>query len=289
MGLNSLSAQDFVKIADIHHSIGYNSKYPGGINAPSVLHESLLDLTIPLLQKEKYTIITGTQTETMKGVFTNGGANEILTSIMLKVGVNWQYKSNRKWLFVALPKTSGTTLNFEKNSLQIGGLALHTWAKSDHLKYKAGLLYMNEFFGPFFVPILGFYWKPTERISINTSLPISGSLRFAINKKWESGITFQAYVRSFLRNYSNQQDQYLMKISNEPFIYGQYNFTDKLVLQLKAGYSIGRKLELYDVGDKADGGLMFFRFNDNRTVLNANPNDGPIVQLKLVFRYPTGE
>src|SRR5690606_13764505 len=96
------------------------------------------------------------------------------------------------------------------------------------------------------------------------------------------GSNFNAGVRSYNLSENNA---YVVKKTNEIFGYLQFNINKSILIQTKAGYTIGRSYRTYNTNDKTDVGISAFRFGDNRTVLNPDFNDGAIFRVRLLYRF----
>ena len=154
------------------------------------------------------------------------------------------------------------------------------------------MYYNGELFGPFFVPLFGFYHlSADERFEMNVRLPLAVDMNYQLKPWLKTGLEFSAFVRSYHLNepYQGNEQNYLVKASNELFAYLHLNLSSNIILKTKAGYSIGRNFRVYDIEDRVTWGLSAFRFNDERRQLNADFNDGFVFRAELIYRFRLGD
>lgn len=280
--------QDYIDLVKVHYANTPVNQFDSATKDTRI-QEYGLDATLPIKLKNGNAIITGLYFEQISTNVSPDNSN--LTNVFTinpKLGMNINH--NDKWTgsYILLPKISSDLKGFSNKDFQLGAVVLMKYHKTEYTKYKFGMYYNNELFGPFFVPILGFYHlSSNKKWEINASLPISADVNLAWNKKWRTGINFFAFVRSFSLNqpYQGNPNNYLVKSTNEIFTYMQYHATKNLIIQGKIGYSIGRNYRIYDTQDQITWGLSAAKFGDNRKQLNTDFADGMIFRLKFIYRY----
>lgn len=168
------------------------------------------------------------------------------SSVTLPVGMQVQLK-NPKWKFTGLiiPKISGADLGAAfSNVFQIGAYSLFTVTESEKFRYKFGLYYNTEFFGNFFVPLVGVDWKVTDRFSLFGTLPQSFKASYAIvPSRVNAGLAFRSMTRSFRGEDNNTFVRY-----NELQFKAFFDFyvTPKNVVFVEGGYFLGKTPLLYN-------------------------------------------
>ncbi|MGB0404467.1 MAG: DUF6268 family outer membrane beta-barrel protein [Salibacteraceae bacterium] len=284
----SCFSQDYV---DLFKFTYLNSPFnkADSVPGPSRVQEFYLDVTLPIKLSERTAVITGLTIEQMSVSSNPAGFNvKAVYSTGLKLGINKKF--GKKWdgTFMFLPKIAADFNRVEDNALQLGGLALFKYHKSDNLKYRVGLYYNTELFGPFFVPLLGFYYQSkNKKLEINATLPVWIDANYKFNNKLAAGVNFSAFVRSYYLSdiATNGTGQYLVKASNELYGYLQYTVNESFLFQAKVGYSIGRRFSAYDEKDRVTWGFSAFRFGDNRTETSSGIEDGVIFQGRFIYRF----
>jgi len=260
------------------------------VDEPARVQEFYVDLTLPIKLGEKTAVITGATIEQLSVNTSPAGFNvSSVFSTTLKLGIN--RKHGKKWdgTYMFLPKIASDFNHAPKNQIQLGGLALYKYHKKPNLKYRVGLYYNTELFGPFFVPLLGVYYlSKNKKFELNLTLPVWADINYRFTEWFSAGLNFSAFVRSYNispSSTSSGKEMYMVKASNE--IYGYLQFTAKksLIFQAKAGWSIGRRFSAYDIDEKIGWGFSAFRFNDDRTQENRDISDGFIIQGRFIYRF----
>lgn len=281
-------SQDYVDLGKFHYANTPVNQFDSATKDTRI-REYGLDATLPIKLKSGNAVVTGIYFEQISTNVSPDNSN--LTNVFTinpKLGMSINH--NDKWTgtYMLLPKLSSDMKGFSSKDFQLGAVVLMKYHKSENTKYKFGMYYNSELFGPFFVPILGLYHQSTnKKWEINASLPISADVNRAWNEKWRTGMNFFAFVRSFHLHepYQGNPNNYLVKTTNEVFAYMQYHATKSLIIQGKVGYSIGRNYRIYDVQDQITWGLSAAKFGDDRKQLNTDFADGMIFRLKLIYRY----
>ena len=282
-------SQDYVDLLKLTYLNSPFNKYDT-VNELARVQEFYLDATLPIKLNERTAIITGFTAEQLS-VKTNPTGFNINTvfSTTLKLGVN--QKHGKKWdgTYMFLPKISSDFNNVQGNQLQLGGLALFKYSKKQNLKYRVGMYYNTEAFGPFFVPLLGFYYKSkNKKFEANVTLPVWVDLNYKFTPWFATGVNFSAFVRSYYLGPSSNtanKEMYLVKASNEIYGYLQFTLKESFIFQTKGGYSIGRRFSAYDWGDEVQWGFSAFRFGDKRNETDSKIQDGFIFQARFIYRF----
>jgi hypothetical protein len=286
----SLNAQDYVDIAKVFYANTPVNQNDTGTYAGSRVEEYGIDLLVPLELKNNNALLFGLFAESINATVTPDESN--LTSVystMLKAGVKLNHSEKWSGTYLLLPKFSTDfkgTLN--SDDFQLGAIGLLSYQQRSNFKWKFGIYYNSEMFGPFFVPIVGFYYlSQNQKFEANITLPLAADANYEFNKTFRAGMNFSTFVRSYNLNepYQGNPNNYLVKASNEVFSYLQIHVTPSAILQFKVGYSIGRNYRIYDIQDRATWGLSAFKFGDNREQLNSDFSDGLIFRTRFIYRF----
>lgn len=284
----SVFSQQYIDLGKFHYANTPVNQFDSATQGTRI-QEYGLDLTVPIVLDSAKTFITGLYAESVSTQ--TAPANSNLTSVystMLKVGMNFKYGDKWEGTYIFLPKISSDFKKIGASDFQYGAYALFKYKKHDHLNYKFGIYYNSELFGPFFVPILGFYYlNKNEKFEMNFNLPIAADMNYKLKNWVRIGMNFSAFVRSYHLNepYNNNPDNYLTKTTNEIFGYLQFHLTKSVVFQTKVGYSIGRNYRIYDIEDRITWGMSAFKFGDDREKLSTDFSDGMILRARLIYRY----
>ena len=288
LGFNHLYGQNYVDIAKMHYANTPVNQFDSATNGTRV-QEYGLDFTYPIKLKNGNALLTGfyaenisTQTSPINSNLTSVG------TVLLKAGINIKHTDKLSATYLLLPKLSSDFKDIGAKDFQLGALALLKYKKNNNFLYQGGLYYNGELFGPFFVPILGFYYRsPNKKFETNVKLPIGVDINYSMTKLIRAGLNFSAFVRSFHLNepYHGNPDNYLTKTTNEIYGYVQFDLPKGIIFQTMVGYSIARNYRVYDIEDRVTWGFSAFRFGDERKQLNTDFSDGMILKAKLIYRF----
>lgn len=172
------------------------------------------------------------------------------SSITLPVGMQVQLKNPKvKFTGLIIPKIAGADLGAPMSDIfQLGAYSLFTVTESDKFRYKLGLYYNSEFFGNFFVPLVGIDWKVSERFMVFGTLPQSMKASYSLfPNRVNAGLAFRSMTRSFKAEDAVNYVRY-----NELQLKAFFDFyiTRKNVVFLEGGYFMGKTPLLYNSTDK---------------------------------------
>ena len=274
--------QDYVDLARFHYSNTPQNNFDS-IGGNTNVEDFGLDVTLPIQLNDSNAILTGFNLDQVTTQLHPLDNYRTVSTVNLKFGFNRKHSSKWSGTYMLLPKISSDFKSLGNKDFQFGALALMKYHKKENLKYNVGLYYNGELFGPFVVPLLGLYYKSENgKFEANLTLPIWADVNYKLNNFMKVGANFAAFVRSY---HLSKEKAYVVKKSNDIFGYLQFNLTKSVLLQTKAGYTIGRSYKVYNDGDQADFGFSAFRFGDERTVLNPTFKDGLVFKIRLIYRF----
>jgi len=151
---------------------------------------------------------------------------------------------------------------------QYGGALLATWKENQFVSLKLGMYYNKEFFGNFFIPLLGIDWKIDQKNNLFGVLPGSMIFEHKVTEKFYYGSAFRALTNSYrLQNFDPcfggdcTEKKYLRIDDNQLGIFGDFYLAKRMVLNGEAGYTILRR---YRYGVKGKNGHIQTDYkNDN--------------------------
>lgn len=240
VGVAHLRAQYFIDIFSFNRQ-SYN--VPGG----ALTSDLFVNAFIPKVLKNGNTFFIRAHYEKLS--MEKNSLSADYSSVTLPVGMQVQLKNPKvKFTGLVIPKIAGADLSGDfNNNFQIGVYSLFTVTKSDKFRYKFGLYYNREFFGNFFVPLVGVDWKVSDRVSIYGTLPNSMKFSYALApSKINAGLAFRSMTRSFRGEDVNTFVRY-----NELQLKSFFDFyvTSKNVVFVEAGYFMGKTPLLYNNND----------------------------------------
>ncbi|MFM7078572.1 MAG: hypothetical protein ACKOYC_02150 [Bacteroidota bacterium] len=151
------------------------------------------------------------------------------------------------------------------NTWQIGGMLIGGKRLSSTFFLRAGAYVKQEFFGFYFLPLVGCDWKISERWRLFGLMPSNMRLQHQLNEKLNVGMSF----RSFSTSFRKPSGGYVKVFDNHVFAYGDLKVASKVVLVLEAGYSGMRRVSDWEPG------LEF-----------VTDSPGPLFKLGLFYRVP---
>jgi hypothetical protein len=275
------SAQNYVDIINVSWDEGFQNDY--GINGESGRFSELAaDLTVPIVLSEKYVILTGLTYELVNLDFSDQTADLNVHGLGLKVGMSIKHSERWSGTYLSIPKISSDEISFSNDNLQVGWIALLKRILSSDRNYKLGFYSNSEIFGPFLVPLLGYYTK-SDHYEINILAPLSAQLEYIFSDRFKSGIHFKGIIKSYELN---QLNGYLTKANNEVSIATTLNI-GKLVWLTNVGTTIGRNLRIYPDGSQLDFALSALKFGDDRVQSNDDLENGFFIKSGLMLRFST--
>jgi len=251
-----------------------NTTYKDSANLKNRTNNYFLNITLPIKIDSQNTVIVRFYGENLysQTQVDTSYLSYNLTSALLPIGLQHETKS-KKWKYVALimPKISGH-LREERTSqdFQLGGYGLATYTKSDKFKIKFGLFYNREFFGNFFVPLLGVDWRVTDRFQMYGVMPTSYRAEYAIVKqKLYAGLAFKSYTRSYHINLHNgKTDSTNVYVRNNELqlkAFVDFYIAKRFVLFGEFGRTLNYSPKMYWSGSKdlVTGFNLYSPINDN--------------------------
>ena len=277
-------AQNYVDLVKFEYATTSNNSFEDE-EATTSLFEMNGNLTVPIVLNKKTTILSGFAYEQTTASFNPGRDKESLIGITLKLGMNLNHNSKWSGTYMFLPKISSDMKKLGSKDYQLGGVVLMKYAKSDHFNYKFGVYSNAELFGPFLVPIFGFYYlSPTEKFEANVLLPLSVDLNYSISNSIRFGLNFKGQVRTYNLNtpVRKESSRYLTRSTNELYSYIQHSIKNGIQLQVGVGRSIGRSYRMYN--EKVSLGTPLVYFGDNRNQLNTDFSDSWLFKATIFYR-----
>jgi len=236
----NIQAQYFVDIFSFNRQ-AYN--IPSGAQTSDLF----VNAFIPKVLKNGNTIFVRAHYEKLS--MQRGSLSADYSSITLPIGMQVQLKNPKvKFTGLIIPKIAGADIGSPLSDVfQLGVYSLFTVTQSDKFRYKFGLYYNREFFGNFFIPLVGIDWKVSDRFTIYGTLPNSMKFSYAVApSRVNAGIAFRSMTRSFRGEEVNTFVRY-----NELQLKAFFDFyiTKKNVVFVEGGYFLGKTPLLYNNAD----------------------------------------
>jgi hypothetical protein len=234
------SAQYFIDIFSFNRQ-AYN--IPSGAQTSDLF----INAFIPKVLKNGNTIFVRAHYEKLE--MKNDSFSAAFSSMTLPIGMQVQLKNPKvKFTGLVIPKIAGADLGSSFSDVfQLGAYSLFTVTQSDKFRYKFGLYYNREFFGNFFVPLVGIDWNVSDRLTIYGTLPNSMKFSYAVApSRVFTGIAFRSLTRSFRGEDVNTFVRY-NELQLKTFV--DFYITKKNVVFVEGGYFLGKTPLLYKNND----------------------------------------
>lgn len=273
--------QDYVDLARMDYNWAQPRPYHDSSLGENQPVEFTADIITPKVLNERFTLLSGLTYENLHLQIQPYEFNSSLHNFMLKAGLKVNHSQHLSANYLLLPRISSALNSLTNDDLQFGALALWKYQPKS-IAYKWGLFYNSEFFGPFIVPIFGFYLKQNQW-EWNFALPISADVNYELKTNQKLGLKFTGSNKSYHLN--REPNQYLVKINNEIGPYYQLAL-GKLNLQIQAGTSFLRSYRTYTYDDRVKYAISLIRPGDDRTQLNQDFKNGFFIKSSLIYRLP---
>jgi len=260
-----LSAQPYLDLASayFYYSPG------GGVDenkAPKTFNHLRTQLNIPVVfKKDSSSILFNPIYEQRYVNFNDSGNLKHLNGLICWISYTKKFNDDWSLMLAGIPRWNGEPAVQFKNGFQLGGALLLTRVINPVLKLKAGLYYNKEFFGNFFMPVIGIEWKINAKSNLFGNLPSSLVYENRINDKFSWGGVFRTFPNSYRivpSAYAPQNDYY--RISDIQLgIYSDIYLAKKIVFSMEGGYAVSRKIK---TGGEAIGG------KDTETIVSDKGN-----------------
>ncbi|MAJ50100.1 MAG: hypothetical protein CMB82_00580 [Flammeovirgaceae bacterium] len=149
---------------------------------------------------------------------------------------------------ILIQKISSDFQDFSKKDYQIGVVSFLTKQLNEHTKYKLGLFYNQEFWGPQIFPILGFDFILSDKLRFFGLLPRMINLEYKISKSGYLGFKFNMKRTSY-RLAEQYAEGYVQEFKIDTQAYIDYYLNDKLTLFGSFGYALVRKYKIFETKD----------------------------------------
>ncbi len=157
----------------------------------------------------------------------------------------------------------------------LGGAVLFNKTVSKKFIGKLGVYYNREFFGNYFLPLLGCEWHPSEKIFIFGTLPQNAVLDYTFCPALHGGINYLGFEESYKQqgvNSYSRLSEGLLK-----FFVDWYIPRTPLVLSVEVGNTVGREYTIHSEEDNV--------VSDNKF----KPAESMVFRTALAFRFVTNK
>jgi len=209
-----------------------------------------------------------------------------LNGLVIQTGLVFKLNDNTSLQTILTPRFMGERLQLNQACFQLGGIVLLERKYSDKLTLRYGVLYNNDRFGPFFVPLLYTNWQPFGNWFVNGLWPIYGKIGNQITERLQVGISEFGLVTSYILNETNPSS-YMERSSVDLALFSRFKLYKNWHLEGRIGYSLSRGYEQYSNTEKLNFKLSIVDFYDKlRTLENGTLSSAPFINFRLVYNFP---
>ena len=283
-------AQNYVDVLHSEYTATPQNTFDSS-NQTTDLQKININITTPIKLKNGNAILTGLVYDRVNTSFDPGEKMTPVSSFILKMGMNIKHSDKWSTTFLLLPKLASTfTATTSSEDFQFGGLVLAKKKKTENLSYKIGAYMNGDQFGPFLVPLFGFYYKK-KKLEMDVIVPSYAKINYSLSPKFTAGVNWRATVKSYNLQGPTvnlpavvKRPFYMHHLSNEIAAHVGYEPIKGVIVRGMAGVSLGRSFRVYENDDKIDFGLSLFRFGDDRVPLNTDFANGLFYRAELAYR-----
>lgn len=290
----SAAAQQSIDLLTLSGQYGLPQSYESQLPDRATEYAGLINLKLPAVFSEStiwYNDLTYTYYQVENDPdMADGLADPIrLHGFILQTGLVQQIDEKHSIQLLLAPRFMSDFQNVDGDHWQLGGLALYETRYREGLSIGFGVMYNKEFFGHLAQPLVNLNWRLAPRWSITGLLPIYGKLKYKVSEPFTAGLSFFGLNTSYRLGNPAYRGDYLERRSIDVTFFGRRRIAGNLYAEARAGYSMSRQYYQYDADEQMHLRLVLFSFGDDRTAKNVSFNDGPILNLRLVYNLPLDE
>lgn len=284
------SSQNSLDIFTLAGTYGFPSAYEAPYTEKATETQGYASLTLPIVLSDK-TVIFNNFNYYYFGVNTDASfaadvANPLkLHGIIARTGLVQKISDANSIQILFIPRYMSDFNKSDETAWQYGGVALFEHRFNDDLMMRYGALYNTDFFGHYLVPVVHVDWNITDKFAFSGMLPVYAKIKYKASEKLELGFSHFGLTTSYRlgKEYNND---YLVRQSIDLALYERYHLGSNIHFETRVGMALGRKYEQFANGDEMDLGLPLVSIGDDRQLKNIPFDNGPFVQMRLVYNLP---
>ncbi len=180
-----------------------------------------------------------------------------LHTIKIPFFIYWKLGKSRWSSYIDVsPKLNSDFKNITGRHFQIGGMVIMYYEKRKDFIWQFGLFYNQDTYGPFFMPLFGFY-RIKENSYFEALLPAYLIYERRLSHKFYAGFELELRGETFRLGDSQYENSFVSQLGEnkltfltEPRIFIDYYITKHFILYLKPGMRLFHKYEHYTEGDE---------------------------------------
>ena len=304
----SVRGQDYYKIFEVRYDYSPSNPYTYNASNKADVAETGTTLSLPLMRKNNDAWLLGLGFNTMElnphyaeevpagdTIFAH---NHLYYRYRVQAGYNKKFGEKSGLVAIAMLRLSSDMVEVEADHYQYGGLLLYSNRRNDKLELKYGRYVNTEFFSLFVIPLFGLDWKINSRLRAYGVLPSYMILEQMLGNGFRGGLIFEAPNESYrvsdknVKSISGSQSvsTYVQNYKNVLFAYAECYFTESIVFQLRVGYTVFRRIRLYESDETSAFNIYGIDFGGRRIPIYDVPayrkfSDGPVINVNFSYRF----
>jgi hypothetical protein len=211
-------------------------------------------------------------------------ANPInIHGFILRTGLYQKFDKGRGIQLLFAPRLMSDLKSIDGKSFQFGGVFMYEKKFRETLSMSFGLMYNQELFGPYFVPLINLKWQPSEKWRLAGLLPIDFKISYIVNENFNFGFYHFGLITSYALKDPEYKGDYIERKSIDLSLYARHKIAGNFYLEGRFGRTFGRSYAQYTGDQKVSWGLPLVTFGDNRVQKNIDFKDGIIINIRLVY------
>ncbi|MDA3953829.1 MAG: DUF6268 family outer membrane beta-barrel protein [Bacteroidales bacterium] len=279
---------------DVFYVAGnYNFMSSPAVNAYKNCETAIMsNLSLPIVLKDSsiwYTSVDYQNFQIPTSTILLGGNNVDkfnLHGFIFRTGYIHKFNSKQSLQILFAPRFMGDFNASFSKSLQLGGILMYEKVKSENYTWRVGVLYNQEFFGTYIVPVFYLDWNMTSKIKVKGLLPVYAKIYTQASEKLSYGLHFIGLTTTYRISEPDFENFYVDRRSIDVSAFANINIFDNIFLETRAGYSLSRDYGLFAEDDKIDLGLPLVNIGDDRTRANNEFEGSPFIHLRLIYSLP---
>lgn len=197
--------------------------------------------------------------------------------------IGYAMRLSRRWSLTALylPMLNSDLKKVRGSDIRSGGILRANYRVDSSFSIRATLGYRDQFFGPQYIVLVGLDWKVSDKWRIFGDVPNNATINYAVNAKINTGFNLTAGYTSYALS---QQGQYFKNNTINTGLFGEYVFHRNWALRLTAAYSVTRKFEVMNDGDKYGSVIDFVNSGHKPVVQSPEVKNGLAIKLRISYR-----
>jgi len=269
---------NFIESENGNQSKNYETAFMSNLNLPIVLKDSSIWYTS--LDYQYFAV-----NNTYSSVYPDFEGFR-LHGFIFKTGYIYRFNSKSFLQILFSPRYMGDFNASFSKSIQLGGLVMYERIKNENFTYRLGVMYNQEFFGTYIVPVFYLDWNLGNNFKINGLIPIYGKVFYQPSQNFSTGLHFIGLTTTYRINEENYENYYIDRRSIDLSWFANTHVWDNFYLEGRLGYSLSKDYGLFEEDDKITLGLPLVNIGDDRTRQNSEFGSSMFVHLKLVYSIP---